>query len=90
MGHEFSGVVVEVGNDVEHLSAGQRVVVRPTIFDKTCSSCIKGIQHCCDNIGFIGLSGKCLISVFFVTEAIAHSVDERLRWWFGRVYRRPC
>ncbi|CAG7959821.1 unnamed protein product [Penicillium nalgiovense] len=57
MGHEFSGVVVEVGNDVEHLSAGQRVVVRPTIFDKTCSSCIKGIQHCCDNIGFIGLSG---------------------------------
>jgi threonine dehydrogenase-like Zn-dependent dehydrogenase len=64
MGHEFSGVVVEVGDDVEHLSAGQRVVVRPTIFDRTCSSCIKGIQHCCDNIGFIGLSGKSLISFF--------------------------
>ncbi|KAJ5705854.1 hypothetical protein N7536_001543 [Penicillium majusculum] len=57
MGHEFSGIVVEVGDDIQHISAGQRVVVRPTIFDKTCSSCTGGNRHCCDNIGFIGLSG---------------------------------
>ncbi|KAJ5772928.1 hypothetical protein N7457_007824 [Penicillium paradoxum] len=57
MGHEFSGIVEEVGDDINYLSAGQRVVVRPTIFDRTCSSCKKGIEHCCENIGFIGLSG---------------------------------
>ncbi|KAJ6004973.1 alcohol dehydrogenase [Penicillium herquei] len=38
MGHEFGGTIEEVGADVEGLSPGQRVVVRPTIFDKTCLS----------------------------------------------------
>lgn len=61
MGHEFSGIVVEVGDNIQHMSAGQRVVVRPTIFDKTCFSCRSGNQHCCDNIGFIGISGKSFI-----------------------------
>lgn len=74
MGHEFSGIVVEVGDDIQHISAGQRVVVRPTIFDKTCSSCTSGNRHCCDNIGFIGLSGKCVV-VFLITGE-----DKSLIW----------
>ncbi|OJJ44979.1 hypothetical protein ASPZODRAFT_17889 [Penicilliopsis zonata CBS 506.65] len=57
MGHEFSGIVEEVGEDVTRLSPGQRVAVRPTIFDRTCSACKMGLEYCCENIGFIGLSG---------------------------------
>ncbi|KAJ6133850.1 hypothetical protein N7523_000172 [Penicillium sp. IBT 18751x] len=57
MGHEFGGIIEEVGDDVTHLSPGQRAVVRPTIFDGTCSACKQGHNHCCENIGFIGLSG---------------------------------
>ncbi|KAJ5557529.1 hypothetical protein N7494_001444 [Penicillium frequentans] len=38
MGHEFGGIIEEVGDGVTHLSPGQRAVVRPTIFDGTCSA----------------------------------------------------
>ncbi|KAG2421130.1 hypothetical protein HFD88_000746 [Aspergillus terreus] len=57
MGHEISGVVEEVGAGVTHVRPGQRVVVRPTIFDRDCSSCKQGFEWCCENVGFIGLSG---------------------------------
>ncbi|KAJ5982164.1 hypothetical protein N7451_012264 [Penicillium sp. IBT 35674x] len=57
MGHEFGGIIEEVGVDVTHLSAGQHAVVRPTIFDGTCSTCKQGYRHCCEHIGFIGLGG---------------------------------
>lgn len=57
MGHEFSGTIEEVGEDVKGLAPGQRAVVRPTIFDESCSACQQGCEHCCKNIGFIGLSG---------------------------------
>lgn len=57
IGHEFSGTITDIGEGVDHLTKGQRVVVRPTIYDKNCSSCKQKNYHCCDNIGFIGLSG---------------------------------
>jgi len=57
MGHEFGGIIEEVGDGVTHLSPGQRAVVRPTIFDGTCSACKQGHNNCCEHIGFIGLSG---------------------------------
>lgn len=57
MGHEFSGIVTEVGEGCERVNVGQRAVVRPTIYDEKCASCKQGVRHCCENIGFIGLSG---------------------------------
>ncbi|KAE8151762.1 chaperonin 10-like protein [Aspergillus avenaceus] len=57
LGHEFGGIVEEVGDGVTHVSPGQRVVVRPTIFDRDCAACKRGYEYCCENIGFIGLSG---------------------------------
>ncbi|PWY81046.1 alcohol dehydrogenase [Aspergillus eucalypticola CBS 122712] len=57
LGHEFSGIVEEVGEGVTHISPGQRAVVRPTIFDRECTPCKQGYEYCCEKIGFIGLSG---------------------------------
>ncbi|PYH49503.1 uncharacterized protein BP01DRAFT_420446 [Aspergillus saccharolyticus JOP 1030-1] len=57
LGHEFGGIIEAVGQGVSHVSPGQRAVVRPTIFDRDCASCKLGYQYCCENIGFIGLSG---------------------------------
>ncbi|KAK4942195.1 hypothetical protein LTR66_014730 [Elasticomyces elasticus] len=57
MGHEFAGIVEETGEGVVNVFPGQRAVVRPTIFDGTCTACKQGYNHCCENIGFIGLSG---------------------------------
>ena len=58
VGHEFSGTVEETGENVHDIKVGSRVVVQPIIYDGTCNACKEGYINCCDNNGFIGLSGK--------------------------------
>ena len=57
LGHEFSGIVEEVGSDVTHVKPGDRVCVQPTIWDGDCRACVKKLVNCCDKNGFVGLSG---------------------------------
>ena len=59
LGHEFSGVIEEVGAGVEDIAIGERVVAQPIIYDGTCGACKEGFINCCDQNGFIGLSGEC-------------------------------
>jgi threonine dehydrogenase-like Zn-dependent dehydrogenase len=57
LGHEFSGIVEEVGEGVTNVQKGDRVCVQPILFDGDCRSCQRGLVNCCDKNGFIGLSG---------------------------------
>jgi len=51
MGHEFLGVVADVGSDVSGLKAGD-VVVAPFVWaDNTCDFCTEGLQTSCRNGG---------------------------------------
>jgi len=54
LGHECTGVVAEIGNDVSHLSVGYRVAVEPGFPDKTCMYCKQGRYNLCDSIRFYG------------------------------------
>jgi threonine dehydrogenase-like Zn-dependent dehydrogenase len=56
-GHEFSGIIEEVGEGVTDYKIGDRVVVQPIIYDGTCGACLEGLHNCCWSNGFIGLSG---------------------------------
>lgn len=47
-GHELAGLVVEVGCDVRHWSAGQRVTVPFCCGCGSCEQCICGNQQICD------------------------------------------
>lgn len=57
LGHEFSGVITELGSTVSSFAVGDRVVVQPTISCGTCAACTAGVENVCYNGGFIGLSG---------------------------------
>ncbi len=55
IGHEMSGVISAVGNNVSHMSVGDHVVVRPLDHCGECAACKNGYQHVCQNLKFLGL-----------------------------------
>lgn len=57
LGHEFAGVVVELGEGVTDLEVGDRVVVEPYIVCGRCDACQQGRYNVCATLGFVGLSG---------------------------------
>lgn len=49
LGHEFMGIVEEVGRGVSNLRKGDRVIVPFPIACGACYFCAKGLYSCCDN-----------------------------------------
>jgi len=59
-GHEWSGVVVEVGKSVTSFKPGDRVVADISLGCGKCRFCLRGMYHICENrmeIGVIGHNG---------------------------------
>lgn len=52
LGHEASGVVIEVGSAVKHLKAGDRVCMEPGIFDPQSTEAMQGMYHLDPSIKF--------------------------------------
>ena len=49
MGHEFSGVVSQVGEGVTRFRVGDRVVAQPLVSCGECYNCRKGLANICMN-----------------------------------------
>ena len=77
LGHEFSGIIEEVGDDVHDIKVGARVTVQPIIYDGTCGACKEGYINCCDKNGFVGLSGKRFVPALWI------SADRVVGWGGG-------
>lgn len=54
MGHEFSGIVTELGTDVKDIKVGQRVAVAPFIPCFKCHYCQIGLFQMCENYSMLG------------------------------------
>ncbi len=52
IGHEFSGDVIAVGEDVSKISVGDRVTVEPCIVCGECVACKTGNYGYCENISY--------------------------------------
>ena len=57
LGHECSGEIVEVGEEVSNLKPGQRVVIEPGFVCGECFYCKSGRYNLCRNVKFYGAPG---------------------------------
>jgi len=55
IGHEFSGVIEEIGAQVKSLKVGDRVTVDPNRVCHKCFFCRSGYEHLCDNLRSMGV-----------------------------------
>lgn len=55
IGHEFSGTVSEIGEDVADLAVGDPVTVNPNVPCYDCRYCLEGSYNLCDDFTSIGL-----------------------------------
>jgi 2-desacetyl-2-hydroxyethyl bacteriochlorophyllide A dehydrogenase len=55
-GHEFAGVVVELGADVTELAVGDRVAVDPSLYCFECRMCRLGRNNLCERWAAIGVT----------------------------------
>ena len=50
LGHEFAGIVAEVGSEVTAFRPGDRVCVDPNCYCGACDPCRKGMAHYCEHM----------------------------------------
>ena len=54
LGHESSGVIVDIGEGVSRERIGQRVAIEPGVPDGVCRQCRTGHYNLCPNVRFFG------------------------------------
>lgn len=53
LGHEFSGVIANLGSEVQNYKIGDRVCIDPNCYCGVCEACRNGVAHYCnDMIGY--------------------------------------
>lgn len=76
-GHEVAGRVVEVGEAVQALKAGDKVVVEPIRYCGECYACRKGQPNVCKNLSVFGVhEDGGMRERFVVTEKQLHKVAD--------------
>ncbi|MGH8933352.1 MAG: 2,3-butanediol dehydrogenase [Egibacteraceae bacterium] len=80
LGHEFSGIVTEVGSGVEDLTVGSHVAIEPVYRCDQCPPCLAGTYNLCQNIAFHGLMarGGGMAEYTVVQSRMAHVLPESI------------
>ncbi|KKK19788.1 hypothetical protein AOCH_004160 [Aspergillus ochraceoroseus] len=83
MGHEVTGRIIHAPttpSSSNTLITGQAVVIDPRFYCSSCAPCIQSVTNCCDDIGFLGLSGGGggLSEVVAVPESMVHVLPENV------------
>lgn len=81
LGHEIAGEVVEIGEEVAGLEAGDHVVVEPIRYCGTCYACRKGRPNVCKELSVFGVHEDGGMREYFVLPARQlHKVNPDLPW----------
>jgi L-iditol 2-dehydrogenase len=68
-GHEVSGVVAEVGSQVEDLAVGDKVTFTPQVTCGECYPCTHGMYHICESLKVMGFQTGGAAQEFFPVDA---------------------
>ncbi len=68
-GHEVSGVVAELGENVTDLNLGEQVVFLPQITCGNCFSCRNHKEHICDHLKVMGFQSNGAAQEYFPVDA---------------------
>ncbi len=69
LGHENSGVAVEVGSEVTNVKVGDRVTVDPNIYCGQCFYCHTGRPELCENLSAVGVTRDGGLEQYFTAPA---------------------
>jgi threonine dehydrogenase-like Zn-dependent dehydrogenase len=67
-GHEFSGVLAEVGAGVTDFTIGDKVTALPQIVCGQCPPCLRGDYHICDNLKVQGFQAPGCTREYFLAS----------------------
>lgn len=54
LGHEGSGIVVEIGTDVQRIGLGDKISINPSNPCRHCYFCVRGRSNLCENMRYFG------------------------------------
>ncbi|MCP4197562.1 MAG: alcohol dehydrogenase catalytic domain-containing protein [Proteobacteria bacterium] len=69
LGHEPSGVVAEIGEEVTNLQPGERVLVATASPCLSCDSCLNGRENLCPNMVLVGANRDGAFAEYMVAPA---------------------
>jgi L-iditol 2-dehydrogenase len=81
VGHEGSGVVVEVGNSVKRVKPGDHIAIEPAMPCGECDQCFAGRHHTCRKLRFLGCPGQaegCLMEYIVMPETSCFPLGGKL------------
>ena len=68
-GHEVSGQIVQLGQNVSNFRVGQRVTIEPQIYCGCCYPCTHGKYNLCESLKVIGFQAPGTASEYFAVDA---------------------
>jgi (R,R)-butanediol dehydrogenase/meso-butanediol dehydrogenase/diacetyl reductase len=84
LGHEFSGIVEEIGDNVSHIKVGDRVVVEPIYKNFDSPFVTSGEYNLGEHLGFIGLAGNGGFAKYVVVEDyMIHKIPDTMSFEQG-------
>jgi L-iditol 2-dehydrogenase len=68
-GHEVSGIVADLGPEVEHVAVGDKVTFTPQVTCGQCYPCLHGMYHICESLKVMGFQTDGAAQELFAVDA---------------------
>jgi L-iditol 2-dehydrogenase len=89
LGHEFSGVVEAIGQEVSRFKPGDRVTVNPQIACGKCSLCLSQQESHCQNNSFLGINHQGAFAEYIVVpDSLVYALPDHMDFKTG-AYTEP-